>query len=159
VVSGRRSQWTLRRDEREMALDVFALPDDRLSILLPDGRQLSGRVALRAGSEWTVSTSRGVVRVSLTDPLHARLEGEAAPGERGESEEEIRALMPGRVVAVAVAQGDRVEKGSLLLVLEAMKMQNEIRSTVGGFVQRLNVAAGQAVEGGALLLGVRSSED
>ncbi len=61
--------------------------------------------------------------------------------------------MPGRVVEVAVAAGDRVEAGSLLLVLEAMKMQNEIRASRGGLVTRVVVEAGKAVEGGALLGG------
>ena len=63
--------------------------------------------------------------------------------------------MPGRVVEVAVAAGDRVEPRSLLLVLEAMKMQNEIRCARGGLVTRVAVEAGKAVEGGALLAVVR----
>jgi biotin carboxyl carrier protein len=47
-----------------------------------------------------------------------------------------------------VAQGDHVEAGAILLVLEAMKMQNEIRASRPGAVDRVDVAAGQTVEGG-----------
>jgi len=75
--------------------------------------------------------------------------GGAAPGG---GDEEVRALMPGRVVEVAVAAGDEVEAGALLLVLEAMKMQNEIRATRAGRVLRVDVEAGKPVDGGAPLV-------
>lgn len=80
----------------------------------------------------------------------------AEPSEGGDQEEEIRAQMPGRVVEVSVRPGDRVQPGSLLLVLEAMKMQNEIRAERSGVVGRVMVAAGEAVEGGAALLAIES---
>jgi biotin carboxyl carrier protein len=60
--------------------------------------------------------------------------------------------MPGRIVEVRVAPGDRVEPGALLLVLEAMEMQNEIRARAGGAVIRVSVSPGEAVERGAPLL-------
>jgi biotin carboxyl carrier protein len=55
-----------------------------------------------------------------------------------------------------VAAGDAVQAGSLLLVLEAMKMQNELRATHAGVVMRCAAAAGQTVETGALLLTIQS---
>ena len=68
---------------------------------------------------------------------------------------EVRAIIPGRIVAVSVAEGDMVETGQQLLVIEAMKMQNELRSPRGGRVERVAVGAGQTVELGTLLLVVR----
>jgi biotin carboxyl carrier protein len=62
--------------------------------------------------------------------------------------------MPGRVVEVSVAEGQTVAAGAILLVLEAMKMQNEIRASRGGVVARVAVAAGQAVDRGALLAAI-----
>ncbi|MBC8646964.1 MAG: acetyl-CoA carboxylase biotin carboxyl carrier protein subunit [Thermoanaerobaculia bacterium] len=64
--------------------------------------------------------------------------------------------MPGRVVQVCVRPGERVEEGALLLVLEAMKMQNEIRAPWAGGVEAVSVSAGQSVEAGALLLSIRN---
>ena len=72
--------------------------------------------------------------------------------------EEVRALMHGRIVEVRVAPGDRVEAGVLLLVLEAMKMQNEIRASRAGAVERVEVAGGQTVEGGAFMVSIRSEK-
>ena len=65
---------------------------------------------------------------------------------------ELRAIIPGRVVSVDVAEGDTVEAGERLLVLEAMKMQNEIRAARGGTIGRVLVGEGQTVELDELLL-------
>lgn len=56
--------------------------------------------------------------------------------------------MPRKVVRVLVHQGDRVEAGQSLFVVESMKMQNEIRSPKTGVVKRLLVTEGQAVKAG-----------
>jgi biotin carboxyl carrier protein len=65
---------------------------------------------------------------------------------------EVRAVIPGRVVRVAVAPGDEVTTGSQLLVVEAMKMQNELRSPRDGTIARVGVSVGQAVEIGDVLV-------
>jgi biotin carboxyl carrier protein len=59
---------------------------------------------------------------------------------------ELVAPMPGLVVKVPVAVGDRVEKGDVLVILESMKMQNELKSPQPGIVTEVNVADGDNVE-------------
>ena len=68
---------------------------------------------------------------------------------------EVRAIIPGRVVAIAVTAGDAVEAGRQLLVIEAMKMQNELRAPRAGIVERVSVAEGQTVDLGDLLVTLR----
>jgi 3-methylcrotonyl-CoA carboxylase alpha subunit len=68
---------------------------------------------------------------------------------------EVRAIIPGRVVAVSVAVGDTVEAGQQLLVIEAMKMQNELRAPRGGTVERIAAGVGDAVDLGSVLLVLR----
>ena len=63
----------------------------------------------------------------------------------------VRAPMPGLVLVLEVAEGDVVEKGQGILIIEAMKMENEIRSPIAGVVRRLAVSTGDAVERDALL--------
>jgi biotin carboxyl carrier protein len=65
---------------------------------------------------------------------------------------EVRAIIPGRILSVAVAPGDTVSAGQQLLVVEAMKMQNELRAPRGGVIERMAVAPGQTVELGDLLV-------
>jgi biotin carboxyl carrier protein len=65
---------------------------------------------------------------------------------------EIRAIIPGRIVAVAVAAGDTVEAGQTLLAVEAMKMQNELRAPRAGTVTRVPAGVGATVELGDVLV-------
>jgi propionyl-CoA carboxylase alpha chain len=68
------------------------------------------------------------------------------------------APMPGAVVRVAVGEGDEVEAGQLLLVLEAMKMEHPITAPVGGTVSSVAVVVGQQVDGGQVLAVVAPAE-
>ena len=65
---------------------------------------------------------------------------------------QIRALMPGRVTSVLVREGDTVELGAPLLILEAMKMLNEITSPFAGRVVRVHVREGETVRKDAILV-------
>lgn len=71
-----------------------------------------------------------------------------AAGGAGES---INAPMPGNILAVNVAAGDTVKKGQVLMVLEAMKMENEIVATRSGTIAQIAVSKGAVVETGAVL--------
>ena len=68
---------------------------------------------------------------------------------------DVRAIIPGRVVSVAVAVGDGVDAGQRLMSVEAMKMENELRAPRAGTVERIAVAAGQTVELGDTLIVLR----
>jgi biotin carboxyl carrier protein len=63
----------------------------------------------------------------------------------------VQAIMPGSIVRVLVAQGDEVVVGDVLLVLEAMKMENELQAPISGVVKAIYVEPGQAVEMNAVL--------
>jgi pyruvate carboxylase subunit B len=65
--------------------------------------------------------------------------------------------MPGRVVRVPVAVGDVVAPGTVVAVLEAMKMENDVKSPGGGKVVAIAVSEGAAVEAGALLVQLEAS--
>jgi len=63
--------------------------------------------------------------------------------------------MQGTIVKVLVAQGDAVEPGQALLVLEAMKMENHINAEAGGTVKEVRVAAGDTVGTGDVLIVIK----
>ena len=70
----------------------------------------------------------------------------------------VVAPMPGLVVRVEVAAGQRVDAGAGLVVVEAMKMENELRAPRAAVVAAVHVAPGQAVEKGAPLVTLESVE-
>ncbi len=63
----------------------------------------------------------------------------------------INAPMPGKILSVKASAGQVVKKGDVIMVLEAMKMENEIVAPQDGTVAGINVAAGDSVEAGAIL--------
>jgi biotin carboxyl carrier protein len=65
---------------------------------------------------------------------------------------EVRATLPGMVLAVAVTEGEQVGDGDPLVTVEAMKMQNEVRAPRAGRVASLSVRPGMPVAAGALIL-------
>jgi biotin carboxyl carrier protein len=83
--------------------------------------------------------------------LRERARNGSGPAARG-GPIEVRAIIPGRVVAVSVTTGDRVDVGQEVLVVEAMKMQNELRAPREGLVERVEVAVGDTIEVGDLLV-------
>jgi glutaconyl-CoA/methylmalonyl-CoA decarboxylase subunit gamma len=62
------------------------------------------------------------------------------------SEKAILSPMPGKIIAVKCTQGQAVKKGDVLIILEAMKMEQEIKAKVDGTVAEIKVAAGKAVQ-------------
>lgn len=75
----------------------------------------------------------------------------AAPKAVGAGEK-VAAPMPGTIVSVNVSNGQSVKKGDVLVVLEAMKMENEIKAPADGTVTSVAVAKGESVDTGATLV-------
>ena len=119
---------------------------------LSDGERSLTVLVEGHGSEWTV-TLRGrrfpVIVRSWRERVLAEAETEA--GAHG-GPVEVRATLPGLVIAVAVNPGDEVVEGAPLLSIEAMKMQNEVRAPRAGRVIEVAVAPGQTVATGASLI-------
>ena len=65
---------------------------------------------------------------------------------------EVKSAMPGKVVRVLVCDGDLVEPGQSLIVVEAMKMQNELKSPKTGRVVKINASEGATVQAGQVLV-------
>lgn len=74
----------------------------------------------------------------------------AKEGEGGSGK--IKSQMPGLIVKYLVSEGDEVNEGDGIVILEAMKMENVIKSTVSGTVSKINIQAGNAVEKGVHLM-------
>ena len=75
-----------------------------------------------------------------------------APAAASAGSEQIVSPMPGNILNVNIKVGDAVKKGQVLLILEAMKMENEIMAPKDGTVTSVNVQKGSTVESGALLV-------
>ena len=75
-----------------------------------------------------------------------------APASAGDAKVKVSAPMPGTIISVNVTVGQKVEKGSVLCLLEAMKMENEIMAPEAGTVASIAVSKGASVNAGDLLI-------
>jgi biotin carboxyl carrier protein len=107
------------------------------------------------GDEYRVLVDGRNYRVGLLDERRVRTsDGSEAAGVSGR--QAVSVPMPGKVIAVLVAEGDVVEKDQGLVIVEAMKMENEVRSPIGGEIKQIKVKQGDTIEGGAVLVIVES---
>lgn len=104
-----------------------------------------------AEDEYRVLVDGRSYRVHFVDERRTRVGG-AQPGLELQGRQKISVPMPGKVIAVLVTEGDTVEKGQGLVIVEAMKMENEVRSPIAGEIKEIKVKPGDAVEAGAVLL-------
>ena len=75
----------------------------------------------------------------------------AAPAAAPAGGEQVTSPMPGTILAVNVAVGDTVKRGQVLMILEAMSMENEIMCPCDGKIASVNTSKGSSVESGTLL--------
>ncbi len=135
--------------EREVLVDAFWDRTDLLSLLI-DGHSY-GQVDIHGtGDRFEVLVLGDHFDFELFDERKALLKRRG--GAAAEGVQEIRTSMPGKVVRVEVEEGQAVEAGQGLVVVEAMKMENEIRSPKAGVVRKIGVQPGQAVESGTMLV-------
>ena len=125
--------------------------------LLVDGARVRLSATLIDGDRWRIEGDvAGEVSLlaapsapfELAPPPRADAHAHAS----GETDGTVTAPMPGKIVAVAVREGDEVDEHALLLVLEAMKMEHRIVAPLAGTVKEVRVAAGALVASGERLV-------
>jgi 3-methylcrotonyl-CoA carboxylase alpha subunit len=100
---------------------------------------------VRAGEQFHVFYAGSQHTLGYVDPLLHAGDTEAEGGR-------LTAPMPGKIVALLVSQGEKVEKGAPLLIMEAMKMEHTIAAPAAGLVEELLYAVGDQVSESAQLL-------
>lgn len=148
--NGDECRFRLRSEQGEndeKTASVREVEPSTYSVLL-DGQ--SYEVRLEAGRQLTFVAVRGRrYAVEVEDPRRSR---KRSAGGFGEGRQSVAAPMPGRVMRLLVSEGDPVEAGQGLVVVEAMKMQNEMKAPRAGRVAVLAAREGAAVAAGEVLV-------
>ncbi len=115
------------------------------------GETLYHGAVARVGGEVTVFEGGRSWRLAIVDPLAAVADVEAGV-------ESLTAPMPGKIIAVKVEAGAKVERGQALLVMEAMKMEHTIRAPADGIVEKVHFKVGEQVDEGVELIHFEAEE-
>ncbi len=133
--------WTLEWVDRPHGVARLIGPTGALNV-----------VAEGAGSDWVVTLRGRRIPVSVRTWRERVLAAAETEARAHAGPVQVKATLPGLIVAVEVTVGDEVAEGDALLTIEAMKMQNEVRAPRAGRVIDVSVESGQAVATGAALL-------
>jgi biotin carboxyl carrier protein len=138
--------WSGRVDGREVEVDAVLARPDVLSLRI--GNLAYEVKCERVGGEMHLWVGSACFAAEVRDPRSLRGRARAVDDH---GPKKLTAPMPGKIVRVLVKQGDAVEAGAGVLVVEAMKMQNEIKSPKKGTIQKILVGEGAAVNAGDVL--------
>lgn len=141
-------RWQILLDGHAVDADAVEVSPGAFSILLA-GQSYEVHVTPSPDGLLKIQAGLQEFTAEVADPRAWR--GRRHGAHEVEGRQQIVAPMPGKVVRLLVAVGDKVESGQGLLVVEAMKMQNEIRSPKSGTVERLLAKEGQPVNAGEVL--------
>ena len=120
--------------------------------LIVDGEEFEVEIEYKDG-KWEVQiedNTYSIVTDSSRMPATRRRRPASGRGTGGSGV--VSSAIPGKVVSILASEGDKVDSGDVVVVLEAMKMQNEIKATVAGTVKKVMCKAGERVEANVPLL-------
>ena len=109
--------------------------------------------------KWEVSIDGNLYEVEI-DQASRRGQRKKRDSSRGgrSSSGLISSAIPGKIVSVLVSEGDKVDSGSVVIVLEAMKMQNEIKAGIDGKVEKILCEPGERIEANVPLMEIVDSK-
>jgi propionyl-CoA carboxylase alpha chain len=149
--SRRDGKFRVRIDDSldELLVTPYACGDGLVDIDI-DGRRVRYDID-HQGMQWYVHGRSGDLEITELPRYPVSGVDEMAGG--------LTAPMPGAVLATEVTSGDKVSKGDLLLILEAMKMEHRITAPMNGTVSQLHVATGDQVKNGQLLVTLKQEDE
>ena len=156
--ANRDQTFSMVRDGQRVSGSWQRVGANTISLLTEDGRSHLVHAARDEAGLYHLHARGRTYR--LVDPSNEEADavGGAAAKAGGDINErgEILSPLPGKVVGLPVAEGDKVSAGDLLVILESMKMENPVLSPVSGTVVRLPLAVGDAAALGDPLIQLRA---
>ncbi len=154
AVEANGTKWRITIGERDLVVDAARVKPGTWSLLI-DGRSLLVDID-ESKDPPRIHTHQAVTPILLENAQRKRLAEQMSKAGGGKSKAEVlKAPIAGRVVKVLATEGQVAQPGDVLVILEAMKMENEIKCARGGVVASIDVADGDSVETGAKLVSLK----
>lgn len=151
------NQLTIAVDDEIFNVDLVKVGPAEYSILYK-GRSYNIEVVPgREPKHYTVNTFYFTNEIEVVDAetRYIRSRDNAAGSHASNI---IRSPMPGKIVKILVAEGDKVEVGQTVIIVSAMKMESEFKATKAGIVSKIPVSEGETVDGNQVLVEIESED-
>jgi biotin carboxyl carrier protein len=148
-------RYQINLDGRAHVVDSSIISDNCLSLIV-DGKAFTIYFAEANGKRYfSVGGEQFCIQEAKAEMVRA---GEADSTALKEAPT-VCSPMPGKVVKIFVKEGDEVEKGQGLVIVEAMKMENEIRSPIKGRVEKVNFKPGDLVDASQSIIDIKPENE
>ena len=114
----------------------------------------------KEGDFWKVEVEGRVFSIKVDDSKRESLSPRKKKGARkAKRSGVVSSSIPGKIISISVSQDDLVSEGDVIMILEAMKMQNEIQAPVSGKITELNCEPGDSIEANSPLMVIEPPVD
>lgn len=127
-------------------------------IITVDGEQFEVNLE-RDGLDWIVVVKNQKFRIKTDEDTHDSAPSRQRGGKKRKRSGTISSSIPGKVVSLHTSVDEEVKEGDVVMILEAMKMQNEIQAPLSGIVIEINCNPGESVEANFPLIVIEPIED
>ena len=134
-------------------VDFQSVSGQPVFTMLVDGKSFEAHI-YQEDDIWQIMLQGTLYSAQVEDEREKRLRSDYDSQATQKGEYLLKAPMPGMVVQIPVKDGQEIQKGDVLLILESMKMQNELKAPRPGTVSRIRVKEGDSVEQRQTLLGL-----
>jgi biotin carboxyl carrier protein len=144
---------SLQLNGEAVPVDVRELNDGHLHFIYKNKSYNAEVVSENHEDKTSVVKINGkLYEVAIEDQFDSLLKEMGMGSGSGKVAREVKAPMPGLVLSISVTEGQEVQKGDNLLVLEAMKMENMLKSATEGVVKKIYITKGDKVEKNQVLI-------
>jgi len=126
--------------------------------VIVDGVEYEVAVDVAEDGKWHAKVADQIFEIEIPDSGPVAKKKRVGGGKKKKSGT-VSANIPGKIVTIEVDVGQVVEEGQVILILEAMKMQNEIQAPISGKVISVNCEEGQSIEANVPLVVIEPNEE
>jgi pyruvate carboxylase subunit B len=143
-------RYQLRIEENKFDCEVLFINDAEVDISI-SGEKFYAKFAHEADAQTSVIINSQTFKMKRSDLLESQFSGNGA-GKNVSGENSVKSPMPGKIFKLFVTEGESVNKGDVLLIVESMKMENKIHSTKDALVRKVNVKLNDMIEASTILV-------
>lgn len=125
--------------------------------VIVDGEELEVEIEVVEG-KWLATVMGKTFTIEIPDATPT-VQKKRSSGKKKKKSGTVSANIPGKIVTIEVKEGQQVSEGQVVLILEAMKMQNEIQAPVNGTVISVNCGEGDSIEANVPLVVIEPEDE
>lgn len=150
VCYNKKREFIIELEKREYLVKSVRILNGEIGLYI-DNNSFHAFISEKSVSHCYITYGGNMFEISREDYLQDDMDAGAFEEDFGDGSGVLTSPMPGKVIKINIKNGAKISKGEIVMIIEAMKMENNIIARKDGVISKINVTSGQMVEGGASL--------